>query len=119
MELRLVVFQICSADPFVVVLVMGGFDSVPSPSASHRDGLRGKFCPPVLGVLEKTQTGRRWLGECWFTFVWKPSGTNLASHAAPVEIRFNLWREEEYWVRGQNFGNAVWWESGYCLLGED
>lgn len=26
MELSLVVFRICSADPFVVVLVMGGFD---------------------------------------------------------------------------------------------
>lgn len=59
MELRLVVFQICSADPLVVVLVMGGFDSIPSPSAPHRDGLRGNFCPPVLGIPEKTQTARQ------------------------------------------------------------
>lgn len=59
MELRLVVFQICSADPFVVVLVMGGFGSVPSPTASHGDGLGGNFCPPVLGIPEKTRTERQ------------------------------------------------------------
>lgn len=46
MELRLVLFQICSADPFLVVLVMGGFGSSFSK------------CFP-LGILEKTQTERQ------------------------------------------------------------
>lgn len=67
-------FQICSADPFVVVLLLGGFDSFPSPSPSHRDGnfvLQG-------WEFQRKWKGRRWLRECWFPFVWKLSGTNLA-----------------------------------------
>lgn len=52
-------FQIGSADPFVVVLVLGAFGSVPSPAASHRDGLGGNFCPLVLGIPEKTQMERQ------------------------------------------------------------
>lgn len=59
--------------------------------------------------------GRRWLGERRATSVWKPSGANWASPAVPVEIRFNLRREEEYGVRGQIFGNAGRWESGRCV----
>lgn len=59
--------------------------------------------------------GRRWLGERRSTSVWKPCGANWASPAVPVEIRFNLRREEEYGVRGQIFGNAPWWESGRCV----
>lgn len=84
MELRLVVFQICSADPFEVVLVMGGFDSVPSPSASHRDGLRGNFCPPVLGILEKTQTERQevargMLADICLETLWNKLGLTCSS----------------------------------------
>lgn len=72
MELRLVVCQICSADLFMVVLVMGGFDSVPSPSAPHRDGwAQREFLSSSAGNSgENTNSeaggGSRNVGSHWF-----------------------------------------------------